>query len=382
MPTIHQLKASLKEVEDLKAALDQHAIVAITDPQGQITYVNDRFCAISGYSRGELIGQNHRLVNSGLHPKEFFQEMWSSIGRGRCWHGEIRNKTKGGEFYWVATTIVPFLGEGGKPRQYVAIRTDITERKRAEELNLQINLELEKRVAERTAQLEASNRELEAFSYSVSNDLRAPLRAINGFSQVVVEDFGPQLPPEGQRLLATIRRSAERMGLLIDDLLSFSHLGSQALNKIDIDMDALVRACAADPAFRAEGRRIDLRIGSLAACHGDPALLRQVWANLLSNAHKYTRGRAAASIEIGCQLGGASPVYFIRDNGAGFEMRYADKLFGVFQRLHRAEDYEGTGVGLAIAHRIVTRHGGRIWAEAEPDKGAAFFFTLATEPAP
>ncbi len=193
------LKASTKEVLDLKTALDEHAIVAITDPRGRISYVNDKFCAISKYSRDELIGQDHRIINSGFHPKEFIRDLWMTIAHGGVWHGEIRNKAKDGSFYWVDTTIVPFLNEDGKPRQYVAIRADITERKIAEETIRQLNTELEQRVRERTAQLETANRELEAFSYSVSHDLRAPLRAVDGFSQAVLEDFGPQLPAEGQR---------------------------------------------------------------------------------------------------------------------------------------------------------------------------------------
>ncbi len=230
---------------------------------------------------------------------------------------------------------------------------------------------------EANAHLEEANKELEAFSYSVSHDLRAPLRAVDGFSQALMEDFGSQLPDEGQRQVRTIRECAQRMGTLIDDLLAFSRLGRQAMSKpTAVDMDALVLETLEGLRPEREGRQVEIRTAPLPQGYGDKALLKQVWTNLLSNALKYTRKRDPAVLEIGSVVADGETGYFVRDNGTGFDMRYAHKLFGVFQRLHRTEDFEGTGVGLAIVQRIVRRHGGRVWAEAVVDRGATFHFTL------
>jgi PAS domain S-box-containing protein len=236
--------------------------------------------------------------------------------------------------------------------------------------------ESSRKVQKINAQLEAANRELEAFSYSVSHDLRAPLRAIGGYSQAVLEDYAPMLPPEAQRYLRNIRDGASRMGMLIDDLLALSRLTRQSVKPCEIAMKRLVESVLAEMSAEREGRDVEIRVSELPPAMGDPALVRQVWINLLSNALKYTRKRDPSRIEVGSERRDGDVVYYVRDTGTGFDMKYAGKLFGVFQRLHRITEYEGTGVGLAIVQRIVQRHGGRVWADAKPDRGATFFFTL------
>jgi light-regulated signal transduction histidine kinase (bacteriophytochrome) len=235
---------------------------------------------------------------------------------------------------------------------------------------------MQTQLGQRAIQLEAANKELEAFSYSISHDLRAPLRAMDGFSRILVEEYAAQLPSEAQRFLGLVRGNAQQMGHLIEDLLAFSRLSRLPLNKQSVAPIEIVNQVLSEMKAEHNGRNVEVKIGDLPACQADPALLRQVWVNLLSNAYKFTQKKESAQIQIGSERHENECIYFIKDNGVGFDMQYANKLFGVFQRLHRAEEYEGTGVGLAIVQRIVHRHGGRAWAEAEVDKGASFFFTL------
>jgi PAS domain S-box-containing protein len=335
-------------------------IVELDLVSGVIHYANPS--AVRQFPNLQGEGMSHPLL-AGL------EETQKTLLNGKA--DTVRREISTGEFFFSQT--ITYIPEAQRLRIY---STDITERKAAEQKVHQLNTELEQRVVERTSQLKAANKELEAFSYSVSHDLRAPLRAVNGFAGIVLEDFSAQLPDECRSHLERIRAGSVRMGVLIDDLLAFSRLSRQAVNRQAVNPARIVNEVMDELKPQRDGRQIEIKIGELPVCHGDAALLKQVWVNLISNAVKYTRGREPGIIEIGCARENGENVFFVRDNGAGFDMEYANKLFGVFQRLHRADEFEGTGVGLAIVQRIVHRHGGRVWAKAEVNRGATFYFTI------
>ncbi len=302
----------------------------------------------------------------------------SSLKTGE-FSGEWRIRRRNdGQVRWIAARARVLTDDSGQPSRMIGVNVDVTERKQAEEEVRKLNDELEERVAQRTAQLEAANKELEAFTYSVSHDLRAPLRHISGFSKILTEEFGAKLPPEAQHHVQRIEEGTRRMGQLVDDLLNLGRVGRRELSLQVAGLRSIVNEVIDGLKLEAGNRKVEWKIGNLPYVECDTTLMHQVFQNLLSNALKFTRPRPEAVIEIGQQATDAGNAVYVRDNGVGFSMKYADKLFGVFQRLHRVEDFDGTGVGLATVLRIVQKHGGRIWAEAELDKGATFFFTLGS----
>jgi PAS domain S-box-containing protein len=323
----------------------------------------------------------HVIPEDRVEVDRLFRE---AVAAQTDWGFECRIRRADAEVRWIWAAGGHQRDGQGKARRMAGIVQDITERKRAEEALRVLNAELEQRVRERTAQLaganqqlEAANQELEAFSYSVSHDLRAPLRHVLGYVEMLAQETGDQLTEKGQRYLDVITDASKEMGELIDDLLSFSRMARVEMRESSVELDPLVQKTLRDLETTTAGRNMVWKIPPLPVVQGDPAMLKQVLANLLGNAVKYTRPRDPAQIEIGCA--GAEDgriILFVRDNGVGFEPQYAHKLFGVFQRLHRADEFEGAGVGLANVRRIIARHGGRTWAEGKVNEGAMFYFTL------
>lgn len=366
-----------KRVEEtlrkLSSAVEQSpATVVITGPTGAIEYVNPKFVTLTGYTIAETLGQNPRILKSGVHPPEFYKAMWQTLASGEVWRGEICNKKKNGDLYWELAAIAPLRDTAGHVTSFVAIKEDITQQKWIEEQNQRLNEELRKQSVELTA----SNKELEAFAYSVSHDLRAPLRSIDGFSQALLEDYGPEFDEDGRDLLRRVRAAAQRMAALIDDLLGLSRVSRMEMDRQPVNLAELARNVAAELQAADADRRADFVIAPEVWAEGDARLLQIVMENLLGNAWKFTANKAGARIEFGVAEHEGKRNYFVCDNGAGFDMKFSDKLFQVFQRLHKTSEFPGTGVGLATVHRIVLRHGGRIWAHGETDRGATFFFTL------
>ena len=379
----------MRDITERKRAEDElseasrytHSLIEVSlDPlvtisgAGKITDVNEATEKVTGVARERLIGSD-------------FSSYFVEPEKARCGYEEVFAKGfvhdyplairhTSGQVTEVLYNASIFKNEAGEAQGVFAAARDITKRKRAEEEVRRLNAELEQRVIQRTAQLEAANKELEAFTYSVSHDLRAPLRHISGFSKILAEEFGPSLPGDAQHHLQRIEEGTRRMGLLVDDLLNLARVGRRDLSPQVTGLRTVVDEVVDELRLECGDRKMEWKVGALPFVECDPGLMKQVFQNLISNALKFTRPRAQAVIEVGQREENGATVIYVRDNGVGFSMKYADKLFGVFQRLHRTEDFEGTGVGLATVQRIIQKHGGRIWAEAELDKGATFYFTL------
>lgn len=362
------LDATARELNNIRHALDQSAIVAITDRTGAIIHVNDKFCEISKYAREELLGENHRIINSGYHDHEFFVKMWRTISSGQIWEGEIRNRAKDGSLYWVNTCIVPFLDEVGQPYQYVSIRYEITQRKYAEE---QLRI-----FADR---LERSNRELQDFASIAAHDLQEPLRKIQTFGDRLNQRFGSGLEADGRDYLERMLSAAQRMRKLIDDLLTYSRVTTKTRPFEPTDLGQVVKEVLSDLEVRIELVKARVDVQPLPTIDCDPSQMRQLFQNLIANAVKFHKPGVQPVVTISARLEKGRCEILVEDNGIGFDEKYLDRIFTIFQRLHGRQEYEGTGVGLAVCRRIVERHGGSLTAKSQPDHGACFIVTLPTQ---
>ncbi|MBP6730944.1 MAG: PAS domain S-box protein [Chitinophagales bacterium] len=369
----------LKQQEKFFSSLleNQYDGIALIDNNGKTIYQSRSGENITGYTLQEA--QNNTMFGL-VHPEEiehltiFFQTVVNSPGVP--FTTQYRFLHKNGNYVWIEGTITNMLHDE-TINGFIANYRNIDERKNAEAKIAAFNESLEKIVKERTAELIQANQELESFSYTVSHDLQAPLRATIGFAKILLSDYKHQLDEEGKRFLQIICDSSTRMSCLIHDLLDFSKLGKEELTKKQVDMNYILRGVLDEIRFTTAERPFKFKVTDATECNCDPHLIKQVWLNLIGNAVKYSGKKQAPVIEVGSYTENNEIIYFVKDNGAGFDMRYADKLFGVFKRMHNNDEFEGTGVGLATVHRIVTRHGGRIWAEAKLGEGAAFYFTLA-----
>lgn len=371
----------LRESRDMLAGIINSAMDAIitVDSRQNITIFNAAAEKMFRCKAAEVIGQSlDRFIPR--HYREAHRRHVVAFGQTG-----VTNRTMGnlqplsgvradGEEFPIEASISQAAVEGQK--MYTVILRDISARKETEAHIHRLNAELEDRVRERTEALHAANLELEGFTYSVAHDLRAPLRHMDAFSRILIEEYGPQLPEEAQHFLRTIRQSSQNLSRLVDDLLNLARIGRQPLKSEPTALQDIVSAAIAELSTETTGRSVDWHVHPLPVARCDPRLMKQVFLNLLSNSVKYTRPRPVARIEIGSSAENGAATIYIRDNGVGFDMRYRDKLFGVFQRLHRADEFEGTGVGLAIVERIIRKHGWNVWAESEVGKGATFYFSL------
>jgi PAS domain S-box-containing protein len=400
---VNQMAHQIEErVEALRQSEDRlrQVVNSISDmiymteitPSGEVInhLISPHTPAMTGYPANAFIEDWNFYNHTVIYPEDrgLADQQWQNLQNGISSETEYRLQHANGSLIWVRDSARVETVNGS--RMIFGVLSNITSRKKVEEDLRQETLErkmaeeelkkyqtrLEDLVFARTSDLEEANKELESFAYSISHDLRAPLRHIDGYAHIILEDYNPQLPQEVKSYLVRICNGSQTMSNLIDGLLNFSHLGRQPLTIQPVNTAWQITQVLEDLSLETAGRNIDFQIGNLPDCQADPLLLRQVFVNLLSNAIKYTREREQAVIKIGAECLNGECVFYIKDNGIGFDMAYAHKLFGVFQRLHAPNQFEGTGVGLAIVHRIILRHGGKIWAESAPDQGATFYFSL------
>ena len=353
-----------------------HDTIFVRDMSDVITYWNRGARELYGWTAEDAVGRRTHDLLQTIFPAPL-EEINAELLRSGRWEGDLIHTKLDGTKLIVGSRWALQRNAQGQPDAILETNNDVTERKRAEGEIRKLNEELEQRVIERTGDLEMANKELEAFAYSISHDLRAPLRHMAGYAELLQKNASSVLDEKSRRYMIIILEAAKRMGDLIDDLLAFSRIGRAETQNTVVSLEQLVKEALSEVQQETDGRSIGWTIGALPNLYGDRSMLRLVLVNLVANAVKFTRTRPQAQIEIGCADGKEDEiVVFIRDNGVGFDMKYVNKLFGVFQRLHRAEEFEGTGIGLATVQRIIHRHGGKIWADALVDRGATFYFSL------
>ena len=380
---IEQRKINLKEISDYKYALDESTVIAITDQKGIIKKVNSNFCKISKYSEEELIGQDHRIISSGYHSKEFIRELWVTIANGKIWKGEFKNKAKDGTDFWLDTTIVPFLNKKGKPYQYLSIRADITLKKKNEDTIKEFYRDLEIKVKERTEELAIANRklavsneDLERYAYVTSHDLQEPLRMVTSFLQLLQKKYDQQLDDTAQKYINFAVDGAARMKTLIFDLLEFSRISSVEQQHTIINLNDVVAKTRQVLKAAIDESQATINVHFLPQVCGNESQLLQLFQNLIGNAIKYISNLKPV-IEIGYAETPGEWQFYVQDNGIGIDKKFFEKIFIISQRLRTKKEYEGTGIGLAICKKIVELHGGKIWVESEQEKGSIFYFTIS-----
>ncbi len=366
-----------KEVQQLNHAIRQMAdTVFITDKNGTIEYVNPAFEFLTGFSYNDCIGKDIKQIKKSINDEDKTISMWESLLDGKSHEFEFQTRLNNYEIITEFITISPITDSSGNIFQYIASGKDITDLKRAREEILDLNSSLEKRVVQRTAELEKAKKEMEAFSYTVSHDLRAPLRNMHGYSTILLEDFAKTIDATGLTYLQHIQEASIKMDSLIQDLLKLSHISNSACVRKKVDLAILAHEIFNSLIVEFPERNVSILIPESIIVYADANLMSIALTNLIRNAWKFTKNQDNAIIELGSLYKDKEQVIFVRDNGAGFDMAYQNKLFGVFQRLHRDSEFEGTGIGLATVKRIIDHHEGRVWAEGEIGKGATFFFTI------